>query len=166
MEQSATTTGTARALRSGFRRQLINQGQTMKAILIADDYIPFLQEMETTLAGRGFVVRTASSMAAALARLKAEKYDLVVTDLLLDGRSAETGFSVVSTAKRCEETEVIVVTAYGSPEACARSIGLGAFDYIERGSPGIDFRTMLARKMDLALEYQSARQVIADLKKE
>jgi hypothetical protein len=33
----------------------------------------------------------------------------------------------------------------------------GAFDYIERNIPGVDYLTLLKHKVDLALEYRNAK---------
>jgi len=85
----------------------------------------------------------------------------VITDLMLEHQTAHDGLSVVQAARQDEFTQVIVVTAYGSPELSVEAMELGAFDYLERGTPGTNFRKMLAAKIRLALDFQSAKLAVA-----
>ena len=86
---------------------------------------------------------------------------MVVTDLLMETQSAADGLAVLTAAKRRPFTQVIVVTSFGSPELSVESMRLGAFDYLERGTPGKDFREMLTSKIRLALDYRSAKLAVA-----
>ena len=66
----------------------------------------------------------------------------MITDLLMETKAAGDGFAVLKAAKANEFTQVIVITAY-EPQLSIQTMQLGAFDYLERNAPGIDFRAML-----------------------
>ncbi|HEX4593003.1 MAG TPA: response regulator [Bryobacteraceae bacterium] len=69
---------------------------------------------------------------AALARLKAHRYDLVILDL---GLAELNGFDILralKTQERLKEIPVIVLTANGSEESLARSFGYGADDFVAK----------------------------------
>jgi DNA-binding NtrC family response regulator len=132
----------------------------MTNILIADDFRPFLDEMCQLAAGAETAVVSVASSREAINRLQNNEFDLVITDLFMESQSAEDGLSVVRAAKEHWMTQVIVVTAFGKPEFSVESMRLGAFDYLERGTPGSDFRAMLCNKIRLALDYRAAKLAV------
>jgi two-component system response regulator AtoC len=133
----------------------------MKRILVVDDYKPFLDELSRTAKSTEIAVFTAETSRDAIEQIRGGSFDLVITDLLLERQTAEDGLAVLRAAKQGEFTQVIVVTAYGSPELSVEAMQLGAFDYLERGAPGTNFRVMLAAKIRLALDFQTAKLAIA-----
>lgn len=133
----------------------------MKRILVVDDYKPFLEELSRTAKSADIAVFTAETSRDAIEQIRGGSFDLVITDLLLERQTAQDGLAVLRAAKQAEFTQVIVVTAYGSPEISVEAMQLGAFDYLERGAPGTNFRMMLAAKIRLALDFQTAKLAIA-----
>jgi DNA-binding NtrC family response regulator len=129
----------------------------MRQILVVDDYKPFLEDVRKILCDPDTAVFTAETAREALERIGEIDFDLVITDLFMETQSADDGLQVIRAAKRNELTQVIVVTAHGRPELSVDSMRLGAFDYLEKGSPGVNFRAMLLSKTKLALDFRSAK---------
>ncbi|MET0283055.1 MAG: sigma-54 dependent transcriptional regulator [Polyangiales bacterium] len=102
----------------------------MAKLLVVDDQ----RNMRTTLAmmlrGASHDVDEAENGEAAVDRLSAEVYDLVLTDLKM---GSTDGLDVLRAAKEVSQlTEVIVMTAYGTIESAVEAMRLGAHDYIQK----------------------------------
>jgi len=103
----------------------------MKAarILIVDDELSMRQYLEVLLRRRGYDVVTAAGLSDARARLAEGKVvDLVVSDMRL---GSDSGLQVLREVReRSSETEVILITAFGTPSAAVEAMREGAYDYI------------------------------------
>src|SRR5688572_175124 len=102
----------------------------MGKILVVDDQ----RNMRTTLAmmlrGAGYEVDEASDGAQGAELGARGAFDLVLTDLRM---GSQDGISVLRAVKEAEtNTEVIVMTAYGTIESAVEAMRLGAFDYIQK----------------------------------
>ncbi len=99
-------------------------------ILVVDDEPAIRLTLETGLSLKGFRVASASGGREAVARLKAEKFDAVICDLVMpDG----DGYSVVRDLREFDKNlPVILITAQGSVEAAYASIEMGASDFIAK----------------------------------
>jgi len=77
---------------------------------------------------RGYDVLTAAGLGDARARLSEAKVDLVVSDMRL---GKESGLQVLREVReRSSGTEVILITAFGTPAAAVEAMREGAYDYI------------------------------------
>jgi DNA-binding response OmpR family regulator len=100
-----------------------------KILMIEDD--PFMRKLyhnKLTLAG--FEVEEAINGEEGLNKLKAEKPDLVLLDIVLPRRS---GFDVLIEMKGKKETRdipVIILSVLGQTEDIKRGLTLGAQDYL------------------------------------
>ena len=120
-------------------------------ILLVDDEELNREYMAELLMERGYRVETAVDGLDALARLKAEPFDLLVTDLnmpRLDGlgllrKLAEEGL----------EVSALLITAYGSVEAAVEALKLGALDFLEKPAHG-----GLGPRLQLAVEQALSRR--------
>ena len=82
------------------------------------------------LRGEGWTVREAAGATSAVALLEQEPFDVVITDLRMDDAG---GIDVLKTAKRVSpETEVVILTAFGSLGSAVEAVKLGAFDYLSK----------------------------------
>jgi len=102
----------------------------MPKILVVDDQ----RNMRTTLAimlrGAGYEVEEASDGAQGGEMGAKGAYDLVLTDLRM---GSHDGISVLRSVKESQaNTEVIVMTAYGTIESAVEAMKLGAYDYIQK----------------------------------
>jgi two-component system response regulator HydG len=99
-------------------------------ILIVDDERSNLESLERTFAREGWPVRTAASGAEALDVLRRERVAVLVTDLMMPGMDGE---ELLRAARAVSpETEVVLMTAYGTVEAAVSAMKLGAYDFITK----------------------------------
>jgi DNA-binding response OmpR family regulator len=98
-----------------------------KLLLVDDD--PFiLKGIGKDLENEGYRVDTASSGEAAVEKLSASAYDLVITDLVMDKTD---GIEVLKRAKEANpETMVLILTGYGNMSSAIDALRLDADDYM------------------------------------
>ena len=101
-----------------------------QSVLIIDDEPLMRLSMVDALSAVGYEVRDASMGDEGIGLLHERRFDLVVTDLRMPGSD---GLQVVQACKdSSSDTEVIVITAYGSVGTAVQAMKLGAFDYITK----------------------------------
>ncbi len=82
------------------------------------------------LSGRGHEVAAVGDGEAAVERLAADSFDVLLTDLKLPGLS---GLEVLAAARRRHPAlPVVVLTAYGTVAAAVEAMKLGAADFLEK----------------------------------
>jgi len=82
------------------------------------------------LRSAGHVVEEAEDGAAAVRRVQGEAFDVVLTDLRMQ---AVDGMAVLREVRRlAPETQVIVMTAYGTIESAVEAIQRGAYDFLAK----------------------------------
>ena len=97
-------------------------------ILVVDDEPANVTAIRRVLEREGLPVRTASNGREALEALRAEPIALVITDYQMPGM---TGLELLkSVAKLSPETDVIMITAFGSIEMAVEAMKLGAYDFV------------------------------------
>ncbi len=98
-------------------------------ILVVDDEERLRSVLQRVLGGR-FEIRTAHSGNAAKEVLQRERFDLILTDLMMEDGD---GFDVLGHLARMRAPPpVIVLTAYGSIESAVRATKEGAREYITK----------------------------------
>ncbi|HWZ61593.1 MAG TPA: sigma-54 dependent transcriptional regulator [Steroidobacteraceae bacterium] len=99
-------------------------------VLIVDDEPDLLELISLTLSRMSFRTRTAPDLATARRLLKAESFDLCLTDMRLpDG----DGLDLVAWIQENRATvPVAVITAHGNVESAVRALKLGAFDFVSK----------------------------------
>ncbi len=103
----------------------LEQGKT--TILFVDDEEVIRQSFSYELQMEGFQVKTAASGEEAIEILGQERFDLVVTDLMMSGID---GFGVLkATKKLAPMTGVIILTGYGDMRSAIDALRLGADDF-------------------------------------
>ena len=100
------------------------------SVLVVDDQAPIRESMVITFRREGYAVESAESGEQALEYLFKKPFDLVVTDMRLTGMS---GIDVLTRSKELfPDTEVVVMTAYGTIEGAVEAIKSGAYDYLTK----------------------------------
>lgn len=101
-----------------------------RTALIVDDEPDIRELVSLTLSRMSLDVDTAASLAEARRQLDRREYDLCLTDMQLgDG----TGIELVRhIQKRCPQTPVAIITAYGSMETAITALKEGAFDFVAK----------------------------------
>ena len=102
----------------------------MEPILLVEDKPELRAMLRKALERADYTVEEAPDGNAAIEKIRARRYLLVLTDLKLPGSS---GLDVLREARRVEPTlPVILVTAYGSVDEAVTAMKEGAFDFIQK----------------------------------
>lgn len=104
--------------------------ETLKArVLIVDDEQEHAQVMCEALQRQGHKCDLAFSLAEARKRMEGKPYDVIVTDLLMDGR--KDGLEVLAASREIDPPPpVILVTALNDVPTSKQAMSSGAYDYI------------------------------------
>jgi PAS domain S-box-containing protein len=128
-------------------------------ILVVDDEESIRYTFQMFLEDEGFRVTAAENFAAALGRVKAEEFDLVFMDIILEERSG------IELLRRIRElrpgVQVVMITGAPSVETASEALRLGALDYIVkpvRQENLIRATTMAIRHKQMLDERESCRQ--------
>src|SRR5438132_4534633 len=99
-------------------------------VLVVDDEPDLLELVGLTLSRMSLKTRTASDLQSARRLLKAERFDLCLTDMRLpDG----DGLGLVAWIQENRaDLPVAVITAHGNVESAVRALKLGAFDFVSK----------------------------------
>ncbi|SHJ05181.1 response regulator [Halodesulfovibrio aestuarii] len=99
-------------------------------ILILDDEPIVCKRLKPAFQKQGYEVETFTESASALARLKDTAFDIIITDLKMEGAD---GMQVLSAAKAvAPETRVIIITGFATLETAKESYRKGAFDFVAK----------------------------------
>jgi two-component system response regulator HydG len=99
-------------------------------VLIVDDETSNLESLAKIIEREGWRVALAKSGAAALDALRRERAPVVVTDLMMPGMGGDELLRAIKTL--APETEVVLMTAYGTVEAAVAAMKEGAYDFITK----------------------------------
>ena len=99
-------------------------------ILIVDDEPRFTEVYSMLLSDLGAEIATAGGGEEALAKARAERPDLVITDLSMPGMD---GLQLLKAVREeMHDVPVVVATAHGSIESAVSAMRAGAFDYVTK----------------------------------
>ncbi len=118
-----------------------------KQLLIVDDDKPFLQRLARAMESRGFVVRTAESVAEGLAAIAESAPTFAIIDLRLNDGN---GLDVISELKaQRPDARGIILTGYGNIATAVTAVKLGAFDYLAKPADADEiYGALMATKTD------------------
>jgi DNA-binding NtrC family response regulator len=99
-------------------------------ILVVDDEINIRRALVTMLEKKGYQVCGVATAEEGLAQLEAVPAELVITDLRMPGIG---GMKFLCRLKETwPDTEVVVMTAYGSIDTAVEAMRCGAYDYLTK----------------------------------
>jgi DNA-binding NtrC family response regulator len=102
----------------------------MESLLLVEDKNELRAMLRKALERARYTVDEAPDGAAAIQKIRARRYLLVVTDLKMPGAS---GIDVLRATKEADATiPVILLTAYGSVEEAVTAMKEGAFDFLQK----------------------------------
>ena len=102
----------------------------MGRILVADDHDALRRGIARALTEAGHDVEQAANGNAAIERLHASQFDVVLSDLKMGGSD---GLDVLRTARSLQPaTAVILMTAFGTVQTAVEALKIGAFDYVQK----------------------------------
>ena len=128
----------------------MSESDPIKAnILVVDDEREHAQVMCEALARQGHQCDVTYNLPEAQAKLQKKKFDVIVTDMVMDGR--RDGLEVLQLSKRVDPPPpVILVTAHSDIPTCKQALNEGAYDYIEKPLDLDHFREQVNRAAEKA----------------
>lgn len=100
------------------------------SILILDDEPIVSKRLKPSLEKKGYEVETFTHSADALARVNERRFDIVVTDLKMEGVD---GMQILTEVKeKYPDTEVIVITGFATMATAKESFNKGVFDFLAK----------------------------------
>lgn len=135
-------------------------------ILIVEDDAIAREGMKLSLEMEGYDITATSSGKLALELMMQEKYDLVLSDIVMDEIS---GIDLLLEIKRkWPETIVILITGYGSLDSVIHAMRLGAFDYLLKPCSDDELKIRIKRglerkKIGLIIKEKNRQDAIFDL---
>ena len=137
-----------------------------KTILLVDDHKPFRDSLAKILEKEGFRVFPASDGEEALDVLRRQFIHLVLTDLKMPKMDGVELLKVAKTIR--PETEVIIITGYGTVDTAVTAMKDGAYDYIQKPFKPREVLKLVrkaAEKQSLVLENRMLQERIRDFQK-
>jgi two-component system response regulator HydG len=127
-------------------------------VLVVDDDQANLSSLATTFERENWKALTASNGKEALDLLRQSPVDVVLTDLAMPGID---GLDLLKNLKKLRpETEVILMTAYGTVEKAVEAMKEGADDFVTKPFK----RAQIVKAVKKALEKQALLLEVKDLK--
>ncbi|MBM4284726.1 MAG: sigma-54-dependent Fis family transcriptional regulator [Deltaproteobacteria bacterium] len=128
-------------------------------LLIVDDDILVCDSLRELFTLEGFRVDTALDGAEALARLKNDDYQVVLSDIQMPRLN---GMELLREIKGLRPgTQVIFITGHGNIDGAVEAIKLGAYDYITKPIDDVRLRLTVQRALEqqkLLVSYESLKQ--------
>ncbi len=120
-----------------------------RAVLVVDDEAGIVESLEKIFRREGFTVLTAHNGTEGLELLRRHRVGVLLSDLMMPGTS---GMDLLRAAKTvAPETEVVLMTAYGTVETAVDAMREGAYDFVTKPLK----RAHVVRVIKNALEKQS-----------
>jgi DNA-binding NtrC family response regulator len=132
----------------------------MAQVLIIDDHDSMREGLELLLRRRGHKTYSAEGGERGLALLEDQGADLVITDLKM---AKMDGIQVLEKVReRYPDTEVLVITAYGTIEKAVEAMKLGAADFITKPFSSEEFGVKIDRLLhERAVRLRLKRENVA-----
>jgi len=112
-------------------------------IMVIDDEQIVGKRLKPALEKTGNTVETFEDGRTALERLNEQPFDIVVTDIRMDGMD---GIEVLEQVlAKSPSTKVIIITGYATVEVAREALSKGAFDFIAKPFKPNDLRAIIDR---------------------
>jgi len=116
-------------------------------ILVVDDEKTVRTTLANVLEETGFTVSTAADGLQAVQRLAEQEFDVALVDIRMPGLD---GLKVLARAKEISpDTQVIIITAFGTVESAVEAIKMGASDYVVKPFVFDDIIIKINRLLDM-----------------
>jgi DNA-binding NtrC family response regulator len=100
------------------------------SILILDDEPIVSKRLQPSLEKKGYEVETFTESMKALKRIRERDFDIVITDLKMEGVD---GMQILAEVKkRSPRTEVIVITGFATMQTAKESFQQGVLDFLAK----------------------------------
>ncbi|WP_116808258.1 sigma-54-dependent transcriptional regulator [Steroidobacter cummioxidans] len=125
--------------------------------LVVDDEPDIRELLSITLERMNLDVTAADTIAAATRELRANPFDLCLTDMRLPDGDGLSLVEWIQTHK--PQTPVAVITAHGNVETAVRALKLGAFDFISKPLDVAALRKLITATLKLGENIESTVQL-------
>jgi two-component system response regulator HydG len=132
----------------------------LAVILVAEDDRDFRELLTEVFKASGYEVDEARDGGEAVELVRRKKYDVVVSDVQLP---VKDGMELLEESKFISsDTEVIIITAYGTMDSAVEAMKKGAFDYLQKpfSIPELEMR------VERALSHRSLVKEVTYLRRE
>ncbi len=130
-------------------------------VAVVDDELTVCRRLAQVFSNEDFEVETFCSASVFLERMKEDPFDIAMVDLRLPDID---GLEVLTRVKRINsDTEVILITGFGSIDSAIRSIKLGAFHYVTKPFKIRELTSLVRRayeKIELQKENRRLRELL------
>lgn len=129
-------------------------------ILVVDDEQSMTQFLSIVLRKEGYQVTAVNSGKEALEKVKADNFDVVITDIKMPGMD---GIQLLHGVKKHDPTlPVVIMTAYASQQSAIDAVNMGAFQYLIKNAKNDEIKLVVRN----ALEMRRVRSENVFLKRE
>jgi len=129
-------------------------------ILVVDDEQSMTQFLSIVLRKEGYVVTAVNNGRDALEKVKADSYDVVITDIKMPGMD---GIQLLNQIKKHDPSmPVVIMTAYASQQSAIDAVNQGAFQYLIKNAKNDEIKLVVRN----ALEMRKVRSENLFLKRE
>lgn len=124
------------------------ESQSLSRVLVVDDEQSIRDMLTIMLRKEGLDAEMAASGDVAIKALMAgERYAMVITDLSMPGKA--NGLDVLKTVKELDNAcQVVVITAFATPETAVEAIKMGAYDYLTKPFKVDQVRMVVSRALE------------------
>lgn len=131
----------------------------MTSILVVDDERSMRDFLKILLTREGYEVETAANGDAALQLLARQTFQLVITDIKMDGM---TGLELLNSIKEQNPAlPVVIITAFASPDDAVYAMKNGAFDYISKPFNVDEIKSVIVAATSKISELAEAKSISA-----
>jgi len=130
-------------------------------VLVVDDEETVTVTLQGILELDGYSVTASTSGEIALELMRTHPFDVVLTDLRMDGVDGLDLLRELHTIS--PDSVAIVLTGYGSIDSAVQALREGAYDYLVKPCDILELRTTVARGLERARLASQLRQRLRDL---
>ncbi len=127
-----------------------------RSILVVDDDESIRRALSKTFEKAGYRCVSVADGAAALKQISDERFDLVITDMVMDGMSGTALLRRI--ARRKQPPIVIVITAYGCDMYEKAAARYGAYAYLPKPVPRRELLQVAGKALENRRTKKSGKQ--------
>ncbi|OQX00068.1 MAG: two-component system response regulator [Desulfobacteraceae bacterium A6] len=121
-------------------------------ILLVDDEKEFIETLAERLVVRDFSVQTAFDGDEAIAKIKAQDFDVVVLDVLMPGKNGIETLKEIKNLKPL--VNVIMLTGHATVETAIEGMKAGAYDYLMKPTDTNDLVGKITKAYNIKAEHE------------
>jgi DNA-binding NtrC family response regulator len=123
-----------------------------KRLLIVEDEHEMLMFLKRFFSRKGYMVTAVAGGEEAWAALSETEYDLVISDLLLEGMS---GMELLKKSRAIDQDlPFIIITGAGTIESAVEAIKIGAFHYVTKPFKRQELEIMVQRAVEFGMMHR------------